>query len=131
MQTNGGTPAFLVQANGGAARRMSEPESSIQGFGGNLFIDPCTGCNYDPHDSGLDVRGPENCTFPGETHSACRSFCGRQIGCTDAHFGIHHPVQPGFLPGKPCDFKSLYGQLRLGTRRAVGVWHRHCPQRAV
>ena len=50
-QTNGGTPAFLVQAIA-ALQDASGPEPSTQGFGGNLFIDPCTGCNYDPHDSG-------------------------------------------------------------------------------
>ena len=41
-QTNGGTPAFLVQGTG-SQQVASEPEPSSQGFGGNLFIDPCTG----------------------------------------------------------------------------------------
>src|SRR6266542_5681228 len=66
-QSNDGTPAFLVQGIR-APQGESEPQASNQGFGGNLFIDPCTGCNYDPHGSGRDVRGPENCTSPGNLH---------------------------------------------------------------
>jgi hypothetical protein len=63
-QTNGGTPAFLVQGSG-IALSQAKTDASHRAFGGNLFIDPCTGCNYDPHGSGRDVRGPDNCSFPG------------------------------------------------------------------
>src|SRR6266481_3493008 len=77
-QTNGGTPAFLVQ--GITAPRESEPEPSNHGVGGNLFIDPCTGCNYDPHDSGRDVRGPENCLSPGNLGWTAVPFVAAKSG---------------------------------------------------
>jgi hypothetical protein len=78
-QTNGGTPAFLVQAVA-ALQVATEPEPSNQGFGGNLFIDPCTGCNYDPHDSGLDVRGPDNCLSPGNLGWTAVPFVAAKSG---------------------------------------------------
>jgi hypothetical protein len=68
-QSNGGTPAFLVQGIGTLKGEIA-PEPSNQGFGGNLLIDPCTGCNFDPHGGGLDVRGPDNCTSLGLFWSA-------------------------------------------------------------
>jgi hypothetical protein len=78
-QTNGGTPAFLVQAKA-ALQTASEPDPSNQGFGGNLFIDPCTGCNYDPNDGGRDVRGPDNCTLPGQLHWTAVPFVAAKSG---------------------------------------------------
>jgi hypothetical protein len=77
-QTNGGTPAFLVQ--GLRTQVDSEPEPSIQGFGGNLSIDPCTGCNFDPHGSGLDVRGPDNCTLRGSLFWSAVPFVAAKSG---------------------------------------------------
>ena len=78
-QSNNGTPAFLVQGKTGL-QVASEPEPSIQGFGGNLFVDPCTGCNYDPNDGGLDVRGPDNCTLPGNLHWTAVPFVAAKSG---------------------------------------------------
>src|SRR6266446_1793505 len=78
-QSDRGTPAFLVQAIA-ALQVASEPEPSNQGFGGNLFIDPCTGCNYDPNDSGLDVRGPDNCTSPGNLSWTAVPFVADKSG---------------------------------------------------
>jgi hypothetical protein len=77
--SNGGTPAFLVQAIA-ALQVASEPEPTNQGFGGNLFIDPCTGCNYDPNDSGLDVRGPDNCLSPGNLSWTAVPFVAAKSG---------------------------------------------------
>ncbi len=78
-QTNGWTPAFLVQGTR-TLRDEIAPEPATQGFGGNLFIDPCTGCNYDPHGSGFDVRGPENCTSPGNLHWTAVPFVAAKSG---------------------------------------------------
>ena len=78
-QSNDGTPAFSVQ---GIMTVQGEnvPEPSNQGFGGNLFVDPCTGCNYDPHGSGFDVRGPDNCTSPGNLHWTAVPFVAAKSG---------------------------------------------------
>jgi hypothetical protein len=78
-QSDRGTPAFLVQAIA-ALQSASEPEPSNQGFGGNLFIDPCTGCNYDPNDNGLEVRGPDNCTIPGHLSWTAVPFVAAKSG---------------------------------------------------
>lgn len=78
-QTNGGTPAFLVQAKA-ALQSASEPDPSNQGFGGNLFVDPCTGCNYDPDSVGLFVRGPDNCNIAGDLHWTAVPFVASKSG---------------------------------------------------
>jgi hypothetical protein len=78
-QSNDGTPAFLVQGIR-AQQDESEAEPSDQGFGGNLFVDPCTGCNYDPHGSGFDVRGPENCLSPGNLGWTAVPFVAAKSG---------------------------------------------------
>jgi len=78
-QSDRGTPAFLVQAIA-ALQSASEPEPSSQGFGGNLFVDPCTGCNYDSNSSGLEVRGPDNCTIPGQLHWTAVPFVAAKSG---------------------------------------------------
>jgi hypothetical protein len=78
-QSNDGTPAFLVQGIS-ALQGESEPEPSNQGFGGNLFIDPCTGCNYNTHGSGFDVRGPDNCLSPGNLGWTAVPFVAAKSG---------------------------------------------------
>jgi hypothetical protein len=78
-QSDGGTPAFLVQAIA-ALQSASEPEPSSQGFGGNLFVDPCTGCNYDSNSSGLEVRGPDNCSIPGHLSWTAVPFVAAKSG---------------------------------------------------
>jgi hypothetical protein len=78
-QVNGWTPAFLVQGMT-ALQVASEPEPSIQGFGGNLFIDPCTGCNYDPNSGGFFVRGPDNCTTQGQLNWTGVAFVAAKSG---------------------------------------------------
>ncbi|HEY2711004.1 MAG TPA: hypothetical protein VGI60_00700 [Chthoniobacterales bacterium] len=61
--------------SGEAAIAASHPA-----FGGNLFVDPCTGCNYNPDVAGLDVRGPDNCTWPGQTASLAVPFVAQRTG---------------------------------------------------
>jgi len=78
-QTNGGTPAFLVQGIR-ALQDEIEPDPSSQGFGGNLSIDPCTGCNYNPNGSGFDVRGPDNCLSPGNLGWTAVPFIAAKSG---------------------------------------------------
>ena len=78
-QTNGGTPAFLVQAIAALQDEIG-PDPATQGFGGNLFIDPCTGCNYDPNGSGFDVRGPDNCLSPGNLSWTAVPFVAAKSG---------------------------------------------------
>lgn len=62
-------PAFLVQgrASGEAAGGPRTEATTRRPFGSNLFVDPCTGCNYDRNAGGFDVRGPDNCTQTGST----------------------------------------------------------------
>jgi hypothetical protein len=95
-QTNGGTPAFLVQGiRTLQGESEAKPSTHTQGFGGNLFIDPCTGCNYDPHDSGRDVRGPDNCTSPGNVHWTAVPFVAAKSGVPrriSASIILHSPT---------------------------------------
>ncbi len=79
QQFVGGTPAFRVQGSGTVFSEPS-PDSSHPAFGGNLFVDPCTGCNYDPNGSGFPVWGPENCTSPGELQSLAVPFIAGASG---------------------------------------------------
>src|SRR5438132_1457143 len=78
-QFNGGTPAFRVQ---GSATLLSDttPDASSPAFRSNLFVDPCTGCNFNSNAGGIDVRGPENCTSPGETHWLAVPFVAAKSG---------------------------------------------------
>src|SRR5262249_54967269 len=78
-QVNGWTPAFLVQGMT-ALQGASEPEPSNQGFGGNLFIDPCTGCNYDPNSGGFFLRGPYKRTTQGDLNWSAVAFVAAKSG---------------------------------------------------
>jgi hypothetical protein len=95
-QTNPGTPAFLLQAIRTLQDESeAEPSTHAQGFGGNLFVDPCTGCNYDPNNSGRDVRGPENCTSPGNLHWTAVPFVAAKSGVPtriSASIILHSPT---------------------------------------
>jgi hypothetical protein len=93
-QFNGGTPAFVVQGIS-PVQDESEPEPSTPAFGANLLIDPCTGCNYDPNDSGFDVRGPKNCTSPGNLHWTAVPFVAAKSGVPtriSASIILHNPM---------------------------------------
>ena len=76
------TPAFTVQgrASGATVDLTTAPAMARQAFGSNLFVDPCTGCNYDPNASGFDVRGPDNCTQPGSTAWFAVPFVAARTG---------------------------------------------------
>jgi hypothetical protein len=145
------TPAFLVQAIA-ALQDASEPEPSDRGFGGNLFIDPCTGCNYDPNDSGLDVRGPDNCTSPGHLSWTAVPFVATKSGvptrisasiilysptCTENHvtlslntdncdFGPREPLVSGIATVPPnVDLRQLAVATLTGVpalQQAVKYW---------
>jgi hypothetical protein len=78
-QFSGGTPAFMVKGSGVTFSERA-PEASHPAFGGNLFVDPCTGCNYDSNGSGFDVRGPRNCTSPGTVHWDAVPFVAAKSG---------------------------------------------------
>ncbi len=75
----GGTPAFMVQGSGTVFSEMA-PDASHPAFGGNLLVDPCTGCNYDPNGAGFEVRGPDNCTAPGVIHWEAVPFVAAKSG---------------------------------------------------
>jgi hypothetical protein len=75
----GGTPAFMVQGSGTVFSEAA-PDASRPAFGGNLFVDPCTGCNYNPDSPGFDVRGPDNCTAPGVPHWEAVPFIAAKSG---------------------------------------------------
>jgi hypothetical protein len=75
----GGTPAFMVEGSGIGLSQTSIGASD-RAFGGNLFVDPCTGCNYDPNGAGFDVRGPDNCTDPGMLHWEAVPFIASKSG---------------------------------------------------
>ena len=76
---NGVTPAFSVQGSGTTTPGQA-PDAPHPAFGGNLFFDPCGQCNYDPNGGGFDVRGPHNCTFPGQTHWEAVPFVAARTG---------------------------------------------------
>jgi hypothetical protein len=73
QHVNGITPALMVEGSGiGLSQIPIDP--SHQTFGGNLFVDPCTGCSYyappDGASTGFDVCGPENCNSKSLSWSA-------------------------------------------------------------
>ena len=79
QQFAGGTPAFKVE---GSSTVFSEPKTgnSSTAFGGNLYVDPDNGCNYNPNGSGFDVWGPENCTSPGARKELAVPFVAARSG---------------------------------------------------
>jgi hypothetical protein len=64
QHVNGITPALMVEGSG-IGLSQAPTDQSDRAFGGNLFVDPCTGCNYyappNGASTGFDVRGPQNC----------------------------------------------------------------------
>ena len=89
---NGGTPALMVEGSG-IGLSQTPIDTPHQAFGGNLFVDPCTGCNYDSNGSRFDVHGPDNCTSPGTFQLGRRSFRRRQIGSASSDLGLHYPEE--------------------------------------
>ena len=60
----GGAPGLVVEGSG-IGLSETPVDTPHQAFGGNLFVDPCIGCNYDSNGSAFPVQGPDNCTSPG------------------------------------------------------------------
>ena len=78
---NGMTPALMVEGSGiGLSQTLTDV--SHRAFGSNLFVDPCTGCNYyaNGSSSGFDVRGPENCNSPGNLSWTAVPFVAAKSG---------------------------------------------------
>jgi hypothetical protein len=75
----GGTPAFEVEGSG-IGLYQAPTDAAHPAFGSNLFVDPCTGCNYNSNSPGFDVRGPDNCTFPGMLHWEAVPFIASKSG---------------------------------------------------
>jgi hypothetical protein len=82
VQSTAATPSFIVQgrASGDTVNITQADRSARRLFGSNLFVDPCTGCNYDPDAGGFDVRGPDNCTLAGQTHWEAVAFVAKRTG---------------------------------------------------
>lgn len=79
IQSAAGTPSFMMQGRASTETRETI-SAATRSFGSNMFVDPCTGCNYDPNASGFDVRGPDNCTLPGQTHWEAVPFVATRTG---------------------------------------------------
>jgi hypothetical protein len=75
----GGTPAFKVQGSGMVFSKAAA-DASHPAFGGNLFVDPCTGCNYNPDSPGFPLYGPANCTSSGTTTWLAVPFVAARSG---------------------------------------------------
>ncbi|HEY2713630.1 MAG TPA: hypothetical protein VGI60_14040 [Chthoniobacterales bacterium] len=91
--SNGTTPAFAIQGPGTISDKAATA-AAHPAFGGNLFVDPCTGCNYDSASGGFDVRGSENCTSPGQTASLAVPFVAQRSGVPkriSAAIILHNP----------------------------------------
>ena len=102
----GGTPAFKVQGSAGVT--LSARDDAADGaFGGNLFVDPCTGCNYDSNASGFDVRGDENCTSPGTVAWLAVPFIATHSGVPRRIFASIILNTPVFCPANQVTL-SLY-----------------------
>jgi hypothetical protein len=92
--------AFSVQgrAGGEPVQMVRTGVSARQAFGSNLFVDPCTGCNYDPNAGGFDVRGPDNCASPGSTIWLGVSFVANKTGVPQRILAPIILNNPAFCP---------------------------------
>jgi len=54
----------------------------INGFGGNLETNACTGCNFDEVSGGYFVWGMNNCNTPGTTQWIGAPFISKKTGNT-------------------------------------------------
>ena len=52
---------------------QTAPEARKITFGSNLFVEPCSSCNYDFNAPGYFVIGPDNCFVPGTNLRICSS----------------------------------------------------------
>ena len=113
---NGITPALMVEGSG-IGLSQTPTDQSDRAFGGNLFVDPCTGCNYDSNgniSSGFDVRGPQNCNSESLSWTAV-PFVAAKSGVPTR---ISAPIilyNPAECPVQQGDVEPLRGQLRCGA----------------
>jgi hypothetical protein len=141
----GGTPAFMVEGSG-IGLSQTPIDATHQAFGSNLFLDPCTGCNYNSNGSGFDVRGPENCnseslSWTAVPFVAAKSGVPTRISASiilynpdcpynkvtlslytdNCDFGPDTPLASGIatVPGTPCDL--AVARLRNAPALVQGV----------
>jgi hypothetical protein len=58
------------------------PSVLLNGFGGNLEVNACTGCNFDEVSGGYYVWGTNNCESPGTTQWIGAPFISKKSGNT-------------------------------------------------
>ena len=80
-------------------------------FGTNLYIDPCTGCNYDSVGGGYYVWGSENCESPGTTQWIAVSFISHLTG-------VPRRIKASINLDSGCSSKS--------NQVALGIWTDAC-----
>ena len=67
----------IVPARDNAFRASAEAQVTSCS---NLFVEPCGTCDYNPNPSGFSVRGPDNCSFPGDVQRVAVSFIAAASG---------------------------------------------------
>ncbi len=71
-------------------------DASHGAFGGNLFVDPCTGCNYNSNAPNFEVLGPDNCISPGIINWVAVPFIASKSGVPrriSAPVILHNPAE--------------------------------------
>jgi len=72
-----------VRAPGRQTTGRAQPDSlAVNGFGGNLEVNTCTGCNFDEVAGGYYVWGTNNCISPGTTQWIGVPFVSKKTGTT-------------------------------------------------
>lgn len=72
----------LVRAPGRDTAPSREMSPLVNGFGGNLETNACTGCTFDEVDGGYYVWGTNNCIAPGTTQWIAVPFICKRTGNT-------------------------------------------------
>ena len=80
-------------------------------FGTNLYIDPCTGCNYDSVAGGYYVWGSDNCESPGTTQWIAVSFVSHATG-------VPRRIKASINLDNACSSKS--------NQVSLGIWTDAC-----
>src|SRR6266496_6590663 len=71
-------PDFVLGGNLNASQ--TAPEARRITFGSNLFVEPCSSCNYDSNAPSAFVLGPNNCFVPGTTQWIAVPFIATATG---------------------------------------------------
>jgi hypothetical protein len=71
-------PEFALGGNVNGLQNA--PEARRLTFGNNLFVEPCSSCNYDPNAPSAFVLGPDNCFVPGTTQWIAVPFIAAATG---------------------------------------------------